>query len=79
MPIISWQVQAGAATELAPDLRVTAPANLNLSTSILYEAPQNAHRSPTVPPPVRAGDHIHGLMGLASAVASVLKDPQGQT
>jgi hypothetical protein len=78
MTVISWQVAAGVATELAPDLRVSNPANLNLSTSILYEAPQNAHRSPTTPPPVRAGTHKNGVMGLASATKGVLLDPQGQ-
>lgn len=66
MSVLTWQAVAGVANLLPADLRVGNPANLDMS-NIVYEAPQNSHRSGVPAARVRRGDFAHRLMGLASA------------
>lgn len=69
MSVITWQTVNGVAYLLPADLRVSNPANLDMS-HIVYEAPANAHRQDVYVRRVRTparGDFVHGRMGLASA------------
>jgi hypothetical protein len=78
--VLTWQVVNGVAVLLPADLRVSNPANLDM-THVVYEAPQNAHRTDVYVQPVRtpaSGDAVHGPGGLAStAVPGVLTPPDG--
>jgi hypothetical protein len=75
MTVITWQVSAGVLTELAPDLRVGNPAGLNTYTTVVYEAPQNPHRSSAVIARVRAAKHVNDLMRLEDLVRAGVKAP----
>ena len=75
MTIITWQVSAGVLTELAPDLRVSNPAGLNTFTTVVYEAPQNPHRSTVVPARVRTAKGVNNPMKLEDLVRVGVKAP----
>jgi hypothetical protein len=76
MTVLTWQNVAGVAILLAPDLRVSNPANLDMS-QVVYEAPQNSHRDTPVldrlARPVRVSPNE--LMGLASVAVPEMLSP----
>jgi hypothetical protein len=75
LTIITWQVSAGVLTELAPDLRVSNPAGLNTFTTVVYEAPQNPHRSSAIIARVRTAKHVNDPMRLEDLVRVGAKAP----
>jgi len=62
--VLTWRVVDGAAALLPADLRVGTPANLDTSATVVYEAPQNAHRNVATEATMRAGKYAR--FGLAS-------------
>ena len=76
MTVITWQNVGGAANLLPPDLRVSNPANLDMS-HVVYEAPQNSFRdTPTLDRLVgTVRSSPNQLMGLASVAVPQALSP----
>lgn len=77
MSVLTWQTVYGVANLLPVDLRVTSPANLDMA-HIVYEAPQNSHRSDVPAGRAHPLDPAHQMMGLASATVPTVP-PDGDS